>query len=83
MKMSVDDGSDEVVMLRDRAVSGVEEAASKGARLAEEASISISLSGTRCVLLEGRELLSPRWGRTGPYRCKKGRRIVSRCVDHG
>ena len=47
MKMSVDDGSDEVVMLRDRAVSGVEEAASKGARLAEEASISISLSGTR------------------------------------
>ena len=47
IKMSVDDGSDEVVMLRDRAVSGVEEAASKGARLAEEASISISLSGTR------------------------------------
>ena len=47
MKMSGDDGSDEVVMLRDRPVSAVEEAASKGARLAEEASISISLSGTR------------------------------------
>ena len=47
MKMQGDEGSEEVVMIRDRAVSGVEEAASKGARLAEEASISISLSGTR------------------------------------
>ena len=47
MKTSDDDGSDELVMICDRAISDVKEAASKSARIAEDAAISISLSGTR------------------------------------